>query len=204
VFAICTSTLGFWIGRNWDSTSRPSFLAKEITNYCKTLFPLFPILPSLAIPSSNPRRYSSILHPNPFQRLFPQREHLPRTLKSRSRCRLALPRRELPCSHHSPSLAQKSGLAHDQVKINQKYGSGYHANIEGLHHLHCLNLLRQRLWYNYDYYHSLGEGAFKNEDYIVKFHMSHCLDIIRQQLMCTIDVGCWIRSGFILRSLRRM
>lgn len=34
--------------------------------------------------------------------------------------------------------AQKSGLAPDQVKINEKYGGGYPANVEGLHHLHCL------------------------------------------------------------------
>ncbi|KAF4635313.1 hypothetical protein G7Y89_g2774 [Cudoniella acicularis] len=39
-------------------------------------------------------------------------------------------------------LAQKSGLAPDQVKINPKYGGGYPANVEGLHHLHCLDLLR--------------------------------------------------------------
>jgi hypothetical protein len=31
-----------------------------------------------------------------------------------------------------------SGLASDQVKINPKYGGGYPANVEGLHHLHCL------------------------------------------------------------------
>ncbi len=87
------------------------------------------------------------------------------------------------------SLAQRSGLAADQVKINRKYGGGYPANVEGLHHLHCLNLLRQSLWYNYEYYHDLGDGAFKNDEHIVKFHVSHCLDIIRQQLMCTVDVG---------------
>lgn len=34
--------------------------------------------------------------------------------------------------------AEKSGLAPDQVKINEKYGGGYPANLEGLHHLHCL------------------------------------------------------------------
>ncbi|KAE8147735.1 hypothetical protein BDV25DRAFT_168922 [Aspergillus avenaceus] len=85
--------------------------------------------------------------------------------------------------------AQKSGLAPDQVKINQKYGGGYPANIEGLHHLHCLNLLRQSLYYNYDYYREKGDGAFVNEDFIVKRHVSHCLDIIRQQLMCTVDIG---------------
>jgi hypothetical protein len=37
-----------------------------------------------------------------------------------------------------PELAQKSGLASDQVKISQKHGGGYPANVEGLHHLHCL------------------------------------------------------------------
>ncbi|KAI9370174.1 hypothetical protein BJX61DRAFT_544885 [Aspergillus egyptiacus] len=85
--------------------------------------------------------------------------------------------------------AAKSGIAADQVHINPKYGGGYPANVEGLHHLHCLNLLRQTLYYNYDYYHARGEGAFKNNDFIVRRHVSHCLDILRQQLMCTIDTG---------------
>lgn len=73
------------------------------------------------------------------------------------------------------------------------------------------NLVRQGLYYNYDYYRKLGGGAFKNEDHIVKLHIStcfehqnpatancqllivyltaHCLDIIRQQLMCTVDTA---------------
>jgi hypothetical protein len=34
--------------------------------------------------------------------------------------------------------AARSGLAPDQVKIKEKYGGGYPANVEGLHHLHCL------------------------------------------------------------------
>ncbi|OJJ56090.1 hypothetical protein ASPSYDRAFT_134841 [Aspergillus sydowii CBS 593.65] len=85
--------------------------------------------------------------------------------------------------------ATRSGIAPDQVQINEAYGGGYPANVEGLHHLHCLNLLRQSLYYNYDYYRSLGTGAFKNEDFIVRYHVSHCLDILRQQLMCTVDVG---------------
>ena len=34
--------------------------------------------------------------------------------------------------------AAKSGLASDQVKIKDKYGGGYPAHVEGLHHLHCL------------------------------------------------------------------
>ncbi|KAL0254457.1 hypothetical protein SLS55_009932 [Diplodia seriata] len=85
--------------------------------------------------------------------------------------------------------AEKAGIAKDQVKISEKYGGGYPANVEGLHHLHCLNLLRQSLYYNYDHYHSAGKGAFSNADHIVRKHVSHCLDIVRQQLMCTVDTG---------------
>ncbi|KAF7505676.1 hypothetical protein GJ744_000525 [Endocarpon pusillum] len=85
--------------------------------------------------------------------------------------------------------AAKSGLLADQVKIADKYGGGFPANVEGLHQLHCLNLLRKSLYYNFDHYHALGEGAFSNSDHILRHHVSHCLDIIRQQLMCTIDTG---------------
>lgn len=85
--------------------------------------------------------------------------------------------------------ADRSGLLPDQVKISQKYGGGYPANVEGLHHLHCLNLLRKSLYYNYEHYHALGEGAFQNSDHIVRYHVSHCLDILRQQLMCAVDTG---------------
>lgn len=83
--------------------------------------------------------------------------------------------------------AEQSGLAADQVKIKEKYGGGFPANVEGLHHLHCLvcqhyppnlqaaefekNLLRQSLYYNYDYYHAKGEGPFVNNDYIVRRHV---------------------------------
>ncbi|KIW09900.1 hypothetical protein PV08_11676 [Exophiala spinifera] len=85
--------------------------------------------------------------------------------------------------------ASEAGLRRDQVRINPKYGGGYPANVEGLHQLHCLNLLRQALYYNFDYYHALKQGAFKNDDNILKKHVSHCLDILRQQLMCTVDIG---------------
>ncbi|KAL4734936.1 hypothetical protein BDV11DRAFT_212378 [Aspergillus similis] len=97
--------------------------------------------------------------------------------------------------------AAESGIAPDQVQISETHGGGYPANVEGLHHLHCLkrserpptltaqNLLRQSLYYNYDYYRTKGDGAFRNDDFIVRKHVSHCLDILRQQLMCTIDVG---------------
>ncbi|KAJ5113603.1 hypothetical protein N7456_002137 [Penicillium angulare] len=85
--------------------------------------------------------------------------------------------------------AEESGLAPDQVKIKPRYGGGYPATVEGLHHLQCLNLLRQSLYYNYDYYHSQGEGTFSNNEQILRYHVSHCLDVIRQQLMCTVGTA---------------
>ncbi|PKY02318.1 hypothetical protein P168DRAFT_257591 [Aspergillus campestris IBT 28561] len=85
--------------------------------------------------------------------------------------------------------AFKSGLSKDHVQISPSHGGGFPAHVEGLHHLHCLNLLRQALYYNYEYYRARGDGAFKNEEYIVRKHVSHCLDILRQQLMCTVDFG---------------
>ncbi|KAF2178994.1 hypothetical protein K469DRAFT_674598 [Zopfia rhizophila CBS 207.26] len=87
------------------------------------------------------------------------------------------------------SEAERTGLRPDQVKVSQYYGGGYPANVEGLHHLHCLDLLRRALWWNYEYYLELKEGAFTNSEYIVRHHVTHCLDIIRQQLMCKVDVG---------------
>jgi hypothetical protein len=34
--------------------------------------------------------------------------------------------------------AKEAGLRKDHVQINLKYGGGFPANVEGLHHLHCL------------------------------------------------------------------
>ncbi|KAF8865817.1 hypothetical protein BDZ45DRAFT_375658 [Acephala macrosclerotiorum] len=85
--------------------------------------------------------------------------------------------------------AARTGLSPTQVQINPIHGGGYPANVEGLHHLHCLNLVRQSLYYNIDYYRTQGTGAFVNDEPIVRHHVSHCLDIVRQQLMCQPDTG---------------
>ncbi|KAL0943163.1 tat pathway signal sequence [Colletotrichum truncatum] len=83
----------------------------------------------------------------------------------------------------------KSGLDMSFVRRSEKYGAGFFVNVEGMHHLHCLNLVRKALFFNYDYYKKLGTHAFKNDDNIVKVHVSHCLDTVRQVLMCNFDTG---------------
>jgi hypothetical protein len=60
------------------------------------------------------------------------------------------------------------------VKRKQDQGGGFAVLVEGFHHLHCLNLLRQATWFNYDYYRDLGEGPFVNEEDILKVHVSKC------------------------------
>ncbi|KAF1979261.1 hypothetical protein BU23DRAFT_576903 [Bimuria novae-zelandiae CBS 107.79] len=85
--------------------------------------------------------------------------------------------------------AAKSGLQPHQVQVESVYGGGFLANVEVLHHLHCLNILRKSLAWNYAYYHAQGHPPFSNSDDIIRVHVTHCLDILRQQLMCVPDVG---------------
>ena len=55
-------------------------------------------------------------------------------------------RRRMPSSNNvadrsaivPSALAEQSGLSFDQVQVSEKYGGGFPANVEGLHHLHCL------------------------------------------------------------------
>jgi len=84
---------------------------------------------------------------------------------------------------------EESGITKDHVRINPEYARGAPANLQGLHNLHCLNLLRQSFHWNYDYYVKLGKGPFANEEKILKVHTTHCLDMLRQRLMCEVDTG---------------
>ena len=38
--------------------------------------------------------------------------------------------------------ARIAGIAPDSVQMKEKYGGGYLANLEGMHYLHCLNMVR--------------------------------------------------------------
>ncbi|KAK3393677.1 hypothetical protein B0H63DRAFT_531545 [Podospora didyma] len=87
------------------------------------------------------------------------------------------------------NLAKGAGLSETHVRVSDKYGGGYVANVEGLHHLHCLNLLRQSLHFNYLFYNTNARNAFVDEDWVLRSHIGHCLDTLRQQLMCVVDVG---------------
>lgn len=97
--------------------------------------------------------------------------------------------------------AKAAGLNENHIRIKKKYGGGYPVNVEGLHHLHCLvssstngysdaymwqNLIRQSLYYNYNYYKAKGQGAFKNEDEIVQLHVCE-LSVAVQSIQANIS-----------------
>ncbi|KAK3360930.1 hypothetical protein B0T24DRAFT_507241, partial [Lasiosphaeria ovina] len=88
--------------------------------------------------------------------------------------------------------AVSAGLStsqHVQISGEHMAGGGFVADLEGLHHLHCLDLLRQGLGWNIEYYKARGTGPWRDGDGFARKHVTHCLDILRQQLMCAPDLS---------------
>ncbi|KAK7183635.1 tat pathway signal sequence [Paraphaeosphaeria sporulosa] len=178
LFALClvatsclSVILGAWIG-NTARRDADAFSIRHTSQYS-------PIVDNIDIHFTTLRFNGSLLSSNPFRSdAGPEVDAAWKSLGADySAARIPL------------DLAAKSGLAPDQVQIKQKYGGGYPAHVEGMHHLHCLNLLRKSLAWNFAYYQAQGLGPFSNDKEILKYHVTHCLDILRQQLMCTVDVG---------------
>ncbi|KIM93703.1 hypothetical protein OIDMADRAFT_137397 [Oidiodendron maius Zn] len=161
------AVLGAWLGSSYLMSAN-EYCIREVSQDS-------PLLEDIDINFSTIRFNGSLFQENIFrQPASPEVDHAWESLGVNYRAAV------VP-SH----LAGRAGLSQSQVQIADKYGSGFPANVEGLHHLHCLNLLRQALYYNFDYYHEKGEGAFKNDDRILMAHVN----ILRQQLMCTVDIG---------------
>ncbi|KAF2102912.1 hypothetical protein NA57DRAFT_17127, partial [Rhizodiscina lignyota] len=86
---------------------------------------------------------------------------------------------------------EQAGISPGHFRLGEEYGGGYPAVIEVVHDLHCLNTLRQSLYFNSDYYHKLGKGPFRNAEPSLRTHIGHCLDSLRQTLMCTSHTGLY-------------
>jgi hypothetical protein len=83
------------------------------------------------------------------------------------------------------SETQRFGIHPGQVKFAEELGGGFPANVEVLTSYtlsyvlymrsplsdSSQNLIRQSLWFNYHYYLSRGEGAFKNPTKILIKHV---------------------------------
>jgi len=58
--------------------------------------------------------------------------------------------------------------------------------LDGLHQMHCLNVLRKGLIINYDYYWGSEYGFTPPLDFA--HHLDHCLTVLRLHLMCHPDL----------------
>lgn len=174
VFFVSICLIGVWTGGRWvRSTER--ICTGYISQYCKFTIPYgriskeavtnnfitAPVLEDLSLSYTTMSFNGSLLQPNKY------RQDAGREVDAAWND-LGINYRDIKIP---ATLAARSGITTDHVKINEKYGGGYPANLEGLTHLHCLNLLRQGLWYNYDYYQKRGEGAFENDIPILKLHI---------------------------------
>ncbi|KAN0114497.1 protein of unknown function (DUF3328) domain containing protein [Hyaloscypha variabilis] len=85
--------------------------------------------------------------------------------------------------------ADRVGFTQGMVKLRDSEGGGFIAQMEVFHNLHCLDTLRQGLYFNYDYYHKSRDGVWGRSDAVVRKHMGHCLDLLRLSLQCSADIG---------------
>ncbi|ESZ94410.1 hypothetical protein SBOR_5203 [Sclerotinia borealis F-4128] len=68
----------------------------------------------------------------------------------------------------------------DRTALPLADGSGYYAQLNVYHHLHCLKFMREAFYA--DYYPD-AQGP------TTKMHVDHCIDDIRQALMCHADTS---------------
>ncbi|KAH4221556.1 hypothetical protein HBI04_212930 [Parastagonospora nodorum] len=59
-------------------------------------------------------------------------------------------------------------------------------SLDVMHQIHCLDSLRESLWYNRDWYSVHQEQHPKLS--VHKAHTNHCLDALRERLMCLSDI----------------
>ncbi|PPJ60548.1 hypothetical protein CBER1_11819 [Cercospora berteroae] len=68
--------------------------------------------------------------------------------------------------------------------------------IQAQHRLHCLNMLRQGLWYNWEYYRRIQHPDWSSKQEVMlgnyslmELHTAHCVDQLRQSIMCESDLA---------------
>ncbi|RAL07365.1 oxidase ustYa family protein, partial [Aspergillus homomorphus CBS 101889] len=96
----------------------------------------------------------------------------------------------------SLEVVEKSGENTDAVRLPDELGGGYLAWAEVNHQLHCLNLLRKAIYW--DYYYDITR-ELQREPPEVYAHLDHCIEMMRQILMCNADTGLqlhhWVRGN---------
>lgn len=154
LYSLCVLLLGSFIGTN-HPTNLDSKCTKHTSKYCELNLPtiqsarlihLAPVMEAVDVTYKKHLFDGSFSHPNIYrQDASPEVDAAWTALGAD--CMDTLP------SHYSDSnslnpdttlqipteLAEKSGFTRDNnVMINEKYGGGYFAILEGVHHIHCL------------------------------------------------------------------
>ncbi|KAK0611952.1 hypothetical protein B0T14DRAFT_571798 [Immersiella caudata] len=62
----------------------------------------------------------------------------------------------------------RSGLTPSHVQRSDDFSGGFFVKVAGMHHLHCLNLVRKALYFNCNCYKNLGTHAFAYNDGILR------------------------------------
>ncbi|PPJ50649.1 hypothetical protein CBER1_05243 [Cercospora berteroae] len=65
---------------------------------------------------------------------------------------------------------------------------GFGVFVQGMHDMHCLNVIRKAIYFNKDYYRQFENDTLTPEWDRVS-HVRHCLDNIRERIMCSADTG---------------
>ncbi|KAG4439013.1 hypothetical protein IFR05_005529 [Cadophora sp. M221] len=80
------------------------------------------------------------------------------------------------------------------VQSQDENGSGYLVSLEMFHQLHCLDMIRK--FVHFDYYQNLNPEWAKRP--LLRQHADHCIDMLREVLMCQSDTGLityhWVKN----------
>lgn len=71
--------------------------------------------------------------------------------------------------------------------------TGYGVDMEAMHQLHCVNLLRKGLYFNHAHYsaperiNQRPSWPFRDPEKVLRGHLNHCVDALRERIMCAAD-----------------
>jgi len=66
--------------------------------------------------------------------------------------------------------------------------SGFIAEIEVFHHLHCLNFVRQYIWLDFYPVGQIPSLMTQGKIEVNRLHATHCIEVLRQALTCNADL----------------
>ncbi|KAJ5370097.1 uncharacterized protein N7496_006189 [Penicillium cataractarum] len=86
-------------------------------------------------------------------------------------------------------IMNKSHSGRTYKHVPPEVGTGYAAQLEVLHQLHCVHMLRQ--WSYKEHWLDKGldlPGSLYGDPKLTRMHLDHCIEVLRANIMCTSDV----------------